>query len=108
MNPLIENELKNIKIARVPEFNKDTRFLIIKKGIRELDEVRLEMGKFYQIEIDNNIKEYCDKIPPDRLMNVEICDIINDVVKISGTGHNNKLYWCGWLPLKGIKITNVL
>lgn len=116
INPLIEKELNEIKVANVPEI--DSYEFVISKGTRSVSEIVFEKGKYYCIELKDYIihpyegfnlhVQWNNNIPPkDIVMNVEVLDIMGKMIKVTGTGSSG-IVWTGWLPISSITILNIL
>lgn len=119
MNILIDKELKNTKICKLPQYCDDTNHIIIEKGVRDKDSIELEVGKYYQIQLKDYIVNPPDNftlhvqwnnniIPEDNLLNVEVKQLMGKMIKVSGTGVNVKCIWTGWLPEESFIIEKVL
>lgn len=118
MNKFILNQLKKIRFANLPDYNDDTTEIFIPK---QTNEVSLEEGKCYIIEVENYIiKPYegftlhdnWNKgiVPKHKFMKCEVCQIMGKMIRIDAIGYDweNKEdildSWSGWLPIKSVKI----
>ena len=119
MNKLIEKELNNCKIANLPAFNENTTDLTIFKGIRNISDVKFEKDRYYRIQLADYLIHPNDNfilhiqwnngiIPKDKIMNVQILEVMgNKMIKVLGTGFSNSM-WEGWLPVDSVDILNIL
>ena len=124
MNPIIKQQLKNCRIARVPEFDDSAEQIIIRRG-SDYNISPYQIGKCYLIELadyiinppaDFNLADNWNqgKIPKYKYYKCEIKQITGKMVKFMGFGYdivNNQdsnYVWEGWAPQKGIKIIEEL
>jgi len=130
MNKIIEQQLKSVKLAQIPNFDSNTTHIVIPKythaaaaNITDTDVVHL--GRMYIVELadyilnepngftlhanwNNNIK------PSDKYMKILTLQDLGKMVKIKGVGYDIKLNidlnseWIGWCPKKSLKILKEL
>ena len=120
MNPLIEIELKNTKVAKIPSYEPTVEKILIQKGSRDVENIKFEVGKYYQVSLNNRLLDSNDSFvifhsqwnkgnfPKENIMNVEILEVMGTAIKIHGVGLNSKTFWDGWLPIDEVKIINLL
>ena len=119
MNPLIKKELEHVNIAILPSYNDNSSHIIIQKGIRNLSEMDVEEGKYYQIKVkdyiihpyegfnlhsqwNNNI------IPKDDTMNIHVLQTMGKMIKVNGIGIHTNTPWIGWLPKSSFQIISLI
>ena len=115
MNKFIKEQLKKVKIAKIPAFDDDTTELIIDKvsevDIKSLD--TLSVGKCYRIVVADYIIRPFDGftlhdnwnqgiVPTDPTMNIEVIQVMGKMVKVNAVGVVDNKLWSGWLPQKSI------
>ena len=120
MNQLIKNELDNLKVAIVPDYGYDSLEIHFPIGVRTPDKLSFEVGKYYQIELADRLLDPNDetltlrtqwnngRIPIDKVLNVEVREIMGKMIRVSGTGANRILPWSGWLPISLVTIKQLL
>ena len=115
MNKIIEDQLKKVKVVKIPHYDDSTTEILIKKSdsgsAPNPDE--LVEGKYYTIVVANYIVNPFDGFtlhdnwnngikPTDIRMNIEVLQIIGKMVKVNAIGVTDKKPWSGWLPQKSI------
>ena len=119
MNKLIQQELNNCNVAIIPKFDDSITTLYIERGIRKITEIQFEVGKYYQIELEDILIHPTDNfilhsqwnnnvVPKNYIMNVEIIEIMGKMIKVRGTSIPSYSTWVGWLPKDLIHIKNLL
>lgn len=119
MNTLIDKELRNTNICRLPDYCDDTLTISISRGSRNSKDATLGINHYYQIKLKNYVIDPQDNldlhvqwnnnvIPKDDLMNVEVLQIMGKMVRVSGTGVNSSSTWTGWLPQESFTIEKVI
>ena len=123
MRDLIRQELKNVKVALIPDMESIGNSFVIKKGKIRSDlsqaEESLQEKKFYTIELADYILHPYDNFnlhiqwnngiaPKDKILNVEVVKILGNMIKVSGCGTYSSNIWTGWLPISSIKIVKTL
>lgn len=120
MNKFIQEQLNKCEHASIPVFDNDTTVLYIPKYVPK-KELKLEEGKYYQIEIADYIVHPTDSFtlsvnwnggtnPPSHVMNVLVVKAMGKMFKVEGVSFDDSTQsvlnctWTGWLPLTGIKI----
>lgn len=118
MNPLILEQLKKCRVARIPEFDENTTFLEIPQVIT----ASYEPGQRYIIELDDYLLKSCtihtnwnnNILPTSKYYKCEYIKTIGKMIKIVGVEYNpeteesSNLTWEGWLPSNNIKILKTL
>lgn len=119
MNPLIKEQLQNVKLTIIPEYDEDTQELLIAKRTYVLQE--FVCRKCYLVELANylvnpppnfdlHINWNKGMIPKDRYLSCEVIQINGNMIKVSGIGYDivkqqpTSNIWEGWLPRKGLTI----
>lgn len=113
---VIEEQLKKVEIAVIPDFDENTTSVIIKsaegKPIKESKNT-LEVGVKYSIVVANYIVKPFDGftlhdnwnkgiVPTDTHMMAKVTQIMGKMVCIDAVGVSDNKKWCGWVPLKSI------
>lgn len=122
MNPLIEKELRMLRVARLPD-NWETSTTLFLPRVTPTS-VILCVGRFYLIELESyllrnpelsinaNWNRGCP--PTDKFMKVLVNQKRGQLFQVIGSGfdfeHKQDLdsVWQGWLPFKSIRIINEL
>lgn len=121
MNKHIKDQLNQVKIARVPEFNEDTTHIFIKKQTT----IKIEEDCCYLIKLNSSITNPTTtstlasnwnngSIPSHSYYKVDIQKIMAHMIKVTGVAYdydNQKDLtdmWCGWLPLDEIEVISKL
>lgn len=117
MNKIIEKQLKQVQIADLTDFNKDTNTYNIPKFCQK----RVSVGECYIIKLDRCLLSKTSSevfannwnkgsIPPFEYMKVDISKILGKNIFVNGIGFDfqtkqdiNEM-WSGWLPLTQITI----
>lgn len=130
MDKIIEQQLKAVKLAQIPDFDLDTNTLIIPKYVHSgasniSDTESVHIGRMYIVELadyilnepngftlhanwNNNIK------PTNKYMKILVLQDLGKMVKIKGIGYDINLKkdleaeWIGWCPKKSLKIIKEL
>lgn len=118
MNKLIEQELNKCAVAIIPKYNNEL-VLNIPKGTKSVTEIQFELHRFYQIELENILLNPPDNfifhiqwnnniLPTDKVMNVEVTEIMGKMIKVNGSGVTSFSVWNGWLPKDLVRIISLL
>ena len=124
INPLIKAQLKNCRVAKIPEFDDNTTTLYIPKGT-ELHVTPYQVGKCYLIELADyiinpppefNLHDNWNqgRVPHYKHYKCEIKALQGKMVQILGCGYDlmadtdANSVWQGWLPQKSITILQEL
>lgn len=122
INPIILEQLKQVKVADLPAYSDTDTVIHIPK---QESDIPIVVGRCYMIELDNyllnpppdfNLHINWNKniIPKDKYMNCQVLQIQGKMLKISAVGVDkntqiiNNQIWEGWLPRKSIKIMKEL
>lgn len=124
MNNIISKQLKKCKVAQVPEFDENTTHLVIPK-LSEISNKNFVVSHYYVIELEDYIIHPPENftlhqnwngnvIPTSKYYKCECLSVMGKMVKIEGVGFDfeNQIdlntSWCGWVPMKSIKIIKEL
>lgn len=124
MNKIVEDQLKKVQVANLPPYDEDTLYMVIPKKdcvanaglvVQGLYLIQLEdylVNPFEGFTLHDNWNK---GIPPKHhFLKVEVLQFVGNMVKVSSIGYDYNTKqdtndaWEGWLPLKGIKIIEVL
>lgn len=120
MNPIIEKQLRRVKIADLPEYDENTTHLLIKKKGTPVG-MSFQEGHYYLIELEDYIIHPSPTftlhtnwnkgvIPTEKCYKCFCIKVIGKMVQIQGVGfdYENRedlnVEWDGWLPVKSVKI----
>lgn len=114
MNELIKEQLNNVQIAKLPEFDDDTLKIFIPK-YDEAQENDVLLGYCYLIELEDYVIHEPSNFtlsanwnngskPTDNKMSVEVKKIMGKMTYVNGVGINDNKVWEGWLPKASIKV----
>ena len=124
MNKIIRSQLEKVKVAKLPQWDNNTTFMVIKKGINKNPD-SLEVGKYYLVRLaDYVINEpegftlstnwNSGRKPQCNAYKCEVVQIMGKMVKINGAGYSIEQdkdldpMFHGWLPLASITVEGVL
>jgi hypothetical protein len=124
MNELIKQQLKNCKVANIPQFDDNEIKILINKGTT-LSVSPYQVHNFYLIELENYIINPPQtftlaenwnggRVPKHKHYKCEIAQVMGKMVKIIGCGYNIENdtdyndVWEGWVPQEGIKLIKEL
>ena len=117
MNKLIAQQLNNVNIADLSNYDESTNSYYIPK----YNEIKLDVDSCYIICIDDVLLKYDENstlisnwnrgtYPKSKYMKVDISKLVGNMVLVNGFGYdyeNNQdtnIMWSGWLPIKQIKV----
>lgn len=121
INPLIKAQLKNCRVAQIPEYDENTVTQItIPKG-QDIIVTPYQIGKCYLLELADYIihpsPEFTladnwnqGRVPTYKHYKASITAVQGKMVKFLGSGYDimtetdASTVWEGWVPQKGIKI----
>lgn len=120
MNPIISEQLKQLKIANIPVFDESTTQILIPKSGQILSQ-DLELHKCYLVRVEPYITNPPQNftlhtqwnngiIPKESYYKCEVIQLLGKMVKIVGNGFDYKsnqdltYHWEGWLPKQSIHI----
>jgi hypothetical protein len=121
MNKIVEQQLNNVKIADLTNYNPDTNTYYIPR----YNETKLEVDSCYIICLDDVLLKYDEDstlisnwnrgtYPKSKYMKVDISKKVGDMVLVNGLGYDyntkqdTNVLWNGWLPIKKIKVMEKL
>lgn len=124
MNSIIKDQLQKCKCPNIPEFTDSTTDILIAKSNVPLDNPIL-VGNKYLIKFEDYIvhpyegftlhKDWNNNVAPSSIfMTVEVIKIMGKMIKIEGQNYdddckcNTSGSWSGWVPMKSIKLINIL
>ena len=114
MNRFIKEQLNKCKVAEVPVFDENTTTInILRKNI-QTSTAELRTGQEFDVEVEDYIihpypgftlHDNWNKgiIPTDKQMRITVLQEMGKMIRIKGTGINDKKEWEGWLPKKSCK-----
>lgn len=120
MNKIVEDQLKKVKICKLPEYDESTLELHIPKQSSNI-QCSVEENHCYILQLERYIidpppnftlhSNWNKGIPPKHeIVKAEISKIMGKMIKINSVGYDMKNnidtndLWEGWVPLKGIKV----
>lgn len=124
MNKIIEDQLKKLKLCKVPPYTPETLELFIPK--QELNKKTIfDVNSWYIIQLEHyiinpppdfNLHSNWNKgiVPKYEFMKAQVLQCMGKMLKIKGVGYDitNNLdtsyIWEGWLPSKSVKIIEKL
>lgn len=122
MNPIIEKELRMLRVAKLPEDWQTSTTLFFPR--RTPVSVQLKVGGFYLLELESYLinnnsfalnTNWNHGCPPlDKFMKVKVVERLGRMFYVIGVGfdferkEDKESIWQGWLPLKSIRIINEL
>lgn len=124
MNRVVDEQLKQCKVADIPPYDTTTTHLRIPKK-RGIVKDALQEGNCYLIQMASYILNPPDNFtlhdnwnkgvkPIHQFMKCEVVKIMGKMVKVNGVGYKYDTkedttdLWEGWLPRESIKIIEVL
>ena len=121
MNKIIKEQLNNIQVANMSNYNEDIYSFIIPKYTAD----RFEEDKCYLIQLDNSlIIDNKDSLlqsnwnnntyPKYKYLKIDVSKVMGKMIKVNSIAYDyeNKrdlnVLWSGWLPIDLIKIIEVV
>lgn len=121
MNKFIEQQLGNVKLADLSNYDESSNTYHIPK----YSELRLEIGKCYLICLDDELTRYDSNsilisnwnrgtYPKHKYLKVDVIKQVGKMVFVNSIGYDNELekdindVWEGWLPLQQISLVKEL
>lgn len=120
MNPVIEKQLRKVKIAELPDYDENTTTLLIKKRGSPTNTPFIA-NHYYLIELEDYIIHPSPTftlhtnwnkglVPTEKCYKCLCTKVMGKMVQIQGVGfdYDNRqdldAEWDGWLPIKSVKI----
>lgn len=120
MNKIVEEQLKKLKICKVPEYDENTMELYITKQSPN-KQCLLEENHCYILQFERYILDPPPNFtlhsnwnngisPKHEFVKAEVSKIMGKMIKVNSVGYDIKTdtdtndIWEGWVPYKGIKI----
>lgn len=121
MNKHIKEQLNQVKLANIPNFDDNTTHIFIKKQTT----IKIEEDSCYLIKLNSTITNPSltstlssnwnnGSVPNHSYYKVDIQKIMSHMIKVVGVAYdydNNRDLtdmWCGWLPIDEIEIISKL
>lgn len=117
MNKFIEQQLNNVKLADISNYDRSANTYHIPK----YNELRLEVGKCYLLELDNSLIRFDSNsmlisnwnrgtYPKHKYLKVDVIKQLGKMVFVNSIGYDNEHekdindVWEGWLPLQQVSL----
>lgn len=123
MKDIILNQLQRVMVAELPPYDQTTTHMTIPKkgGMDSMQSEVFKPGHFYIVELEDYIVHPPENfslhqnwnnnvLPQVRGYRCLCVQVMGKMVKIDGVGYDwishteINTQWCGWVPLKSIKI----